>query len=561
MNTLRLKLNPYKDINIASIEDKPLSPYSELNNYMKEPFLKWAYKFIETTERELNDDFNLIVIGEEFEVGFLNDMQKEFESCVSYEKDSFQINYTVDERYNLMIELASKYGVNFDSSNYKMPTFSEVSNKIESTFITDSQIENAALFITNNKENIGNMLGGNSIKIVVVISDITKVTCAGNMQYVWEIEESRLSEVIKSITDRFVKIPLIIDLAKQLEMKKISMEEVDAEKLVIATAIDMFVIVDDIKDIELGQTYEPTFRTVPDGEELPALRMVSSNPNIVSINGNLLSANEIGHVTIEFYKAEEIIPFARKEISTYRDNFVKKIELALTEKSIGISKKQQINIVLVPEDADDINNVKWSVDNQEIAEINNDGVIFTKKDGRVIVTAETTNVKESIEVEILPNISEIRLSETIIEFYVGQTKPINAHVEPRNAYNNTFEWKTSDKSVAVVEKLDDETEVIKATGIGECVITCVAIEGNCNASCKVLVESTFKKREYVHTMLSVTAMCMVVAMFCTAFSFKVGTVPAAIATVIFGIMAFLKNKSDRFWAILLIVISVVSVFW
>ncbi len=52
MNILKIKLNPYKDVNIASLDDKPLSPYSELNNYMKEPFLKWADKLLGAAERD-----------------------------------------------------------------------------------------------------------------------------------------------------------------------------------------------------------------------------------------------------------------------------------------------------------------------------------------------------------------------------------------------------------------------------------------------------------------------------------------------------------------------------
>ena len=35
MNTLKLKLNPYKDVNIISLDDKPISTYSELSNFMK----------------------------------------------------------------------------------------------------------------------------------------------------------------------------------------------------------------------------------------------------------------------------------------------------------------------------------------------------------------------------------------------------------------------------------------------------------------------------------------------------------------------------------------------
>ena len=87
MNTLRIKLNPYKDINIASLDDKPLSPYSELNNYMKEPFLKWADKLLGTAEREINDEYELIVAGESFEELFISDMQNDEDLCKSFKTE------------------------------------------------------------------------------------------------------------------------------------------------------------------------------------------------------------------------------------------------------------------------------------------------------------------------------------------------------------------------------------------------------------------------------------------------------------------------------------------
>ena len=95
MNTLKLKLNPYKDINIASLDDKPLSPYSELNNYMKEPFLSWVSKLLEAAEREINDDYCLEVVSESFEALFLEGMQNDFDSCKEYRTASFQVNTKV----------------------------------------------------------------------------------------------------------------------------------------------------------------------------------------------------------------------------------------------------------------------------------------------------------------------------------------------------------------------------------------------------------------------------------------------------------------------------------
>ena len=56
MNKVSLKLNPYQEFNTISLNDQNLSVYSELNNFMKEPFLKWAGQFFDSVERELNDE-------------------------------------------------------------------------------------------------------------------------------------------------------------------------------------------------------------------------------------------------------------------------------------------------------------------------------------------------------------------------------------------------------------------------------------------------------------------------------------------------------------------------
>lgn len=285
MNTLKLKLNPYKDINIASLDDKPLSPYSELNNYMKEPFLSWVSKLLEAAEREINDDYCLEVVSESFEALFLEGMQNDFDSCKEYRTASFQVN----------------------------------------TSTSESQ----------------------------------------------------------------------------------------------------------------------------------------------------------------------------------------------------------------------------------------DGVITALKDGVATITATTTKASSSISVKVLPNIRNIVSTVTQSHLYVGQTESISVLVEPNNCFDSSYEWKSSDKSVAIVDKLDDGQTVIRATGIGNCTLTCIAKEGGCSTTCNVLVESTFKKRENAHGMLSLTAILAVACIFCAALS-PVLCVPVAIATVVCGVLAIARNKGDRFWAFILMAAAVLT---
>lgn len=558
MNTLKIKLNPYKDINIASLDDKPLSPYSELNNYMKEPFLSWASKLLDAAEREINDDYCLEVISESFEALFLEGMQNDFDSCKEYKTSSFQVNTSTSERFDLIRKLASKYTVNYSLDMYRLPVYADVQLSLDASMVEPVTIEEAKLIVTKDKEITAQLGAALEGSIIVLISDKNVVSAIENQKYIWEICESDLDKVINCIIDRFVKTPAIVKLSELLRNVMDTMNDEDKKALNLVTEIDPFLSISDLSEIEVGKTVILGVEMIPEGTEIPNLRILSQNDSIVSIEGLSITALMPGATNIDIYRAEENIPFARKCVKTYQDNFVKKIELSLSAGKMGIGRKQEVSIALIPEDAEDVNTVKWSVDNTDVIKVSQDGVVTALKDGVATITATTTKATSSVSVKVLPNISNIVANVTQSNLYVGQTQPISVSVEPKNCYDSSYEWKSSDKSVAIVDKLDDGQTVIRATGIGNCTLTCVAKEGVCSTTCDVLVESTFKKRENAHKMLSLTAVLTVACIFCAALSASFLCVPVAIATVVCGILAIGRNKSDRFWAFILMAAAVLT---
>lgn len=557
MNTLKLKLNPYKDINIASLDDKPLSPYSELNNYMKEPFLSWVSKLLEAAEREINDDYCLEVVSESFEALFLEGMQNDFDSCKEYRTASFQVNTSTSERFDLIRKLASKYAINYSLEAFKLPVYTDVKLSLDTTMVKSVTLEDAKLIVTKEKEiknQLSAMLEGS---IILLISDKSVVTAIGSQKYIWEICESDLDKVVNCIIDRFVKTPIIVKISELLKNVMDTMNDEDKKTLNLATEIDPFLAISELPEIEVGHSITLGVEMIPEGTELPNLRIVAQNESIISIDGLSITALMPGTTNIDIYRAEENIPFVRKCVKTYQDNFVKKIELSLSAGKMGIGRKQEVNIALIPEDAEDINSVEWSVDNADVIRVSQDGVITALEDGVATITATTTKASSSISVKVLPNIRNIVSTVTQSHLYVGQTESISVLVEPNNCFDSSYEWKSSDKSVAIVDKLDDGQTVIRATGIGNCTLTCIAKEGGCSTTCNVLVESTFKKRENAHGMLSLTAILAVACIFCAALS-PVLCVPVAIATVVCGVLAIARNKGDRFWAFILMAAAVLT---
>lgn len=175
MNTLKLKLNPYKDINIASLDDKPLSPYSELNNYMKEPFLSWASKLLDAAEREINDDYCLEVVSESFEALFLEGMQNNFDSCKEYRTASFQVNTSTSERFDLIRKLASKYAVNYSIEAFKLPVYTNIQLSLDATMVKSVTLEDAKLIVTKEKEIKNQLSAALEGSIILLISDKTGI--------------------------------------------------------------------------------------------------------------------------------------------------------------------------------------------------------------------------------------------------------------------------------------------------------------------------------------------------------------------------------------------------
>ena len=84
MNEVILKINPEKGMNTLSINGQPLSLYSELNNFLKEPFNTWVDSLFEMLEREINDDFSLTLMATEAEREKIELLSKECDSCIEF---------------------------------------------------------------------------------------------------------------------------------------------------------------------------------------------------------------------------------------------------------------------------------------------------------------------------------------------------------------------------------------------------------------------------------------------------------------------------------------------
>ena len=113
-------------------------------------------------------------------------------------------------------------------------------------------------------------------------------------------------------------------------------------------------------------------------------------------------------------------------------------------------------------------NVIWDTSNQDLLEIDNNGLIRAKDvaEGVVIITASYGDIKDSVSIYVkapetvftsVESIS-IDVEEKTDEVLAGQQLHLTSEILPANATNKTIIWKVSDPSLAQI----DESGVLTA---------------------------------------------------------------------------------------------------
>ena len=485
MNELQITVNPYKGINEATLDGNPLSPYSELSNYLQQPVLHWADKLCGIAERQINDSFKLQVTGESFDTLFFGDLVAGSDLCEGYEGKAFRFS-SAKKRFDGICKLAQKYSCKNAPEHHQITACADSADLTGERYVRPAAVEDAFLVLTHNASALDAIPQNGKPRLILLIGKDAGVSLREDGSYIWEISNDRLRPVLEAIVERFAKIPFIVAAAKELSASN-SLSDYDRQFLSLVISIEPLVSVDKIDKIEVGFSAKLSAKAIPEGAWLPEVRVVSQNPDIIKADGLTLTAVAPGKAMIEVFKGSEFDPIARMQIDAFQDKRAKQIRLDRKEPNMCIGRTQKIDLAVEPADAEDAAYIIWAVDDPSVAEVDGNGILTAKAPGRVLVTASTSHVRESVIVDVLPNIEQMMCSQTDVCLMKGDTAPIAVSYAPAKCFDNSCSWTSSNTNVAYVETYIDGTSAIIAKDIGECTLTCVANEGGCSVSCHVEV--------------------------------------------------------------------------
>lgn len=163
--------------------------------------------------------------------------------------------------------------------------------------------------------------------------------------------------------------------------------------------------------------------------------------------------------------------------------------ILITPKSLTLKVGESSTIYanVYPGDAYD-KTITWYSDNDDLAKVNNDGIVAALSPGVVKVYATSnynSEINDFCEVTVFQPVSGIQLSQSEVKLVEEECAQILATVFPANASNKSVNWASSDVSVAMVSS-DGTVYAIKP---GQATIMATTVDGGFVALCKVLVKS------------------------------------------------------------------------
>ncbi len=172
------------------------------------------------------------------------------------------------------------------------------------------------------------------------------------------------------------------------------------------------------------------------------------------------------------------------------------ITLDQTEATFAVGKKLQLTATILPSNTTN-KNVTWTTSDATVATVSSDGMVSGVAAGRATITA--TSVRDStksatctITVSQISStqsgenidVTGIVLSKNQLTLAVSGKKTLTATVSPSSATDSTVNWKSSDTSIATVDK----NGVVKGVKVGVAKISATA--GRYSATCMVTVTNT-----------------------------------------------------------------------
>lgn len=222
--------------------------------------------------------------------------------------------------------------------------------------------------------------------------------------------------------------------------------------------------------------------TTVDGEKYNDVEWTSGDTNIATVDKNgVVTAKYPGKVVIKATALDGTYQGATCVVTVTQGATGVEIQETAT---VAIGESVTLKAQVLPDYASN-QAVTWKSSDENIAYVDENGVVVGKQEGTAIITVTTVDGGHSAKctVSVVITAQGITLNRTSVKLEAGYNYQLVATVTPETTTNKDVIWSSSDETVAKV----NSKGLVSLLAGGEAVITATTVSGGVSAKCTVTV--------------------------------------------------------------------------
>ena len=240
--------------------------------------------------------------------------------------------------------------------------------------------------------------------------------------------------------------------------------------------------------MKVGETLSLTAKLTPDNATDQGVEWSSDQPKVASVSASgKVTARSVGTATITVTTIDGGKTATCKITVTEAAIAVTGVTLEPTEAALKAGESISLSAKVSPDNAAN-QNVSWSSDKPEIAEVSASGKVTAKAPGTAVITVTTADGGKTAKCTITvaaesTAVTGVTVDPGTAEIFVGGSISLSAKVSPDDASNQEVSWSSDKPEIAEVSASGQVTG--KAPGAA--VITVTTADGKKTATCTVTV--------------------------------------------------------------------------
>ena len=466
-----------------SINGEAISRYMSLSDHIYDDIFKWADKFYEIIDSELSEGYRVVVTGHPYHGIVLKSMLHKSEYCEKLAFNECERRISTANKYAYVKHMEN---VGSDKQNDRDCIAFQCANVSE---FDDLDIANVR-FTSDFSEYY---IAMDSDEALNCNSKYCIVVCDKN------IVENKKNQTILYITRE--NLPVLIDyfctyhlhLAKIEEIfakfsNSITDEEVKAEFDAYYNEEYRIYMPKPIpKELKCGDKVNVEYKVFPECFPKEGVVLKLSDTSVLEHQNGQLIAKEPGTCVVRICDSlgKE---YMKTVVEVSKSNYVTNISIMLPTTTVNIGETLSFRCIATPTNAEDINQLSYSVNDERVAVISAPNELYAISDGRVCVTVSTPRVKKKFYITVLPKAYDIVVSSEKITLPFAAEATIYGAVIPENVTPMPeLTWSVSNKNVIDIKSSDSGKCCIESKNTGRAVLVCSIRDTDVRKNIEVIV--------------------------------------------------------------------------